>query len=55
MLEVGEDGSDAQFRRRRSNDRGSDRWRDRIDGDVLQLRSLQPRPEGDQRFTFDDG
>ncbi len=54
ILEVGEDGSEALFRRRRSNDRGSDRWRDRVDGDVLRLRSLQPRPEGDQSFAFDD-
>ncbi len=55
ILEVSEDGSDARFRLRRANDRGADRWRDRVDGDELRLRPLQPRPEADASRQDDSG
>ena len=54
ILEVDEDGGDALFRRRRSNDRGTDRWEDRVDGDVLRLRTMEPRPGDDVEFSFRD-
>ena len=53
ILEVSEEGGEASFRRTRSNDRGTDRWRDRVDGDELRLRALQPRPGDDDSFRFD--
>ena len=53
-LQVDEDGRNAAFRRTRSNERGIDRWRDRVDGNVLDLGHLEPRPEGDTSFSFSD-
>lgn len=39
-LEVSDDGSDASFRLRSGNRRAVDRWRDRVDGDILRLGTL---------------
>ncbi len=51
-LQVDEDGRNASFLRTRGNERGIERWRDRIDGNLLGLGDLEPRPEGDTRFSF---
>ncbi len=52
VLQVLEDGSSAVFRRTRANDRGEERWDDRIDGEEVSLGVLEPRPQDDSSFAF---
>lgn len=53
-LRVDENGGGASFLRMRGNERGIERWHDRIDGNELRLGDLEPRPEADTRFSFHD-
>ncbi|MBT8399873.1 MAG: hypothetical protein KJO98_05300, partial [Rhodothermia bacterium] len=53
-LQVDEDGRNASFHRSRTNDSGRRRWEDRVDGNVLQLGTLEPRPADDTSFSFSE-
>ncbi len=53
-LQVDEDGRNAAFHRSRANDSGRSRWEERVDGNVLQLGTLEPRPADDTSFSLSE-
>ncbi len=53
-LQVDEDGRNATFHRSRANENGRRRWEDRVDGNVLDLGTLEPRPSEDTSFSFSE-